>query len=135
MSGNVSYSANTIVKTAGATGLIRQTCPDVINRLMHTVTIDVTALGGGGNIQVIFGNVQIGLITSSGVSVFEYNLPTTLTGAYGVNELVLVCSSALTATITSAKIERNVPQWEYSEGVLCRNALFSGTQMFVFLND
>lgn len=134
LSGNVAYSANTIVKTAGAIGLIRQTCPDVVNRLMHTVTINVTALGGGGNIQVIFGNVQIGLITSSGVKVFEYNLPTTLTGAYGVNELVLVCSSPLTATITSAKIERNVPQWEYSEGVLCRNTLFSGTSLVIFFN-
>jgi hypothetical protein len=135
LSGNVAYSANTIVKTAGATGLIRQTCPDVINRLMHTITINVTALGGGGNIQVIFGNVTLGTITGSGVSTFEYNLPTTLTGAYGVNELVLVCSSALTATITSAKIERNVPQWEYSQGSLCRNTLSSGTDLPIFLND
>ena len=134
LSGNVAYSADTIVKTAGATGLIRQTCPDVVNRLMHTVRVAVPS-HSAGSIFVSFGNVLIGTITTAGTYVYEYPLPTTFTGTYGAKEFVLECSSNAVCTITTARIERNVPQWEYSEGVLCRNTLFSGTQMSVFLNS
>ena len=134
LSGNVAYGTNDVVKTSGTSGLIRQTVPLVVNRLMHTVTVVVSSISGA-NIEVIFGNVSLGTIGSVGTHVFEYNLPTTLTGAYGVDEFVISCPLATDAVISEAKIERNVCQWNYSEGVLCRNTLSSGTQINIFTNS
>ncbi len=133
LQGNVAYGTNNVVKTAGSTGFIRQTCPLVVNRLMHTITINVSAMSAGA-IQVVFGNIGFGNITSAGVYTYEYALPTTLTGAYGVDELVVECNSAAVCTITELKIERNVCQWNYSEGSLCRNTLSSGINLPIYFN-
>lgn len=133
LTGNVAFSPGVITKTAGATGLLRQTCPLVVNRLMHTVTIDVSFMSAGSMI-VSFGNVALGTITTNGTYTYEYALPTTFTGTYGQDELVLDCDSASNAIITSFKIERNVPQWEWTDAKLCRNTLSGLTAQTVYLN-
>ena len=133
LTGNVAFSPGVITKTAGATGLLRQTCPLVVNRLMHTVTIDVSFMSAGSMI-VSFGNVALGTITTNGTYTYEYALPTTFTGTYGQDELVLDCDSASNAIITSFKIERNVPQWEWTDAKLCRNTLSGLTDLTVYLN-
>ena len=134
LTGNVAFSPGVITKTAGATGLLRQTCPLVVNRLMHTVTIDVSFMSAGSMI-VSFGNVALGTITTNGTYTYEYALPTTFTGTYGQDELVLDCDSASNAIITSFKIERNVPQWEWTDAKLCRNTLSGLTTQTVYLNS
>jgi len=134
LTGNVAFSPGVIAKSAGATGLLSQSCPLVVNRLMHTVTIQVTFMSAGSMI-VSFGNVTLGTITGAGTYVYEYPLPTTFTGAYGEDELVLDCDSASNAIITLFKIQRNVPQWEFTEGKLCRNTLSGLTSQTVFLNS
>jgi hypothetical protein len=134
LTGNVAFSPGVISKAAGASGLLRQTCPLVVNRLMHTVTIDVSFMNAGSMI-VTFGNVTLGAaITTDGVYTYQYALPTTFTGAYGEDELVLVCDSASNAIINSFKIERNVPQWEWTDNKLCRNTLTGLTSQTVYLN-
>jgi hypothetical protein len=133
LTGNVAYGSNNVIKTTGATGLLRQTCPLVVNRLMHTVTIEVTSMTLG-SIQVVFGNVGLGTITSGGIYTYEYPLPTTFTGAYGEDELVLDCDSDSNAVVTLFKIERNVPQWEWTDNKLCRNTLSGLTSQTVYLN-
>lgn len=133
LTGNVAFSPGVITKTAGATGLLRQTCPLVVNRLMHTITLEVSFMSAGG-IEIVFGNIGFGVITSAGTYTYYYALPTTLTGTYGQDELVLVCDSDSNAIITSFKIERNVPQWEWTDAKLCRNTLSGLTTQTVYLN-
>jgi hypothetical protein len=134
LQGNVAFSPGVITKAAGASGFLRQTCPLVVNRLMHTVTIDVSFMSAG-SMGVTFGNVSIGAaITTNGTYTYQYALPTTFTGSFGQDELVLVCDSASNAIIRSFKIERNVPQWEWTDNKLCRNTLSGLTTQTVYLN-
>jgi len=134
LQGNLAFSPGVIAKSPGASGFLRQTCPLVVNRLMHTVTIDVAFMSAGAMV-VTFGNVSIGSsITSSGIYTYQYALPTTFTGSFAQDELVLVCDNNSNAIITDFKIERNVPQWEWTEGKLCRNTLSGLTSQTVYLN-
>jgi len=88
-----------------------------------------------GQIDVSFGNAALGTITTNGVYTYEYNLPTEITGLYEQGQFVLAFDSAAACTVTTAKIERNVPQWEYNDGVLCRNTLSGLTSITIFLNS